>query len=129
MAGTYKIWLWPNSAHITYTWHALLLCHTPPYIHIYIYIYRTSLNLYTPDSECLTRVAPSPMNKVIYLLLFPLIWAIQPKASTNKNTHFIPQEDRIPVLLTAGTTWQAVIITTSVRIRSQEVFLGYLAYQ
>ena len=35
--GTYKKWLWPNSAYITYTWHALLLWHT--YLHTYIYIY------------------------------------------------------------------------------------------
>ena len=24
MAGTYKKWLWPNSAYIRYMWHALL---------------------------------------------------------------------------------------------------------
>ena len=34
-AGTYKKWQWPNSAHITYAWHALLLWHT--YLHTYIY--------------------------------------------------------------------------------------------
>ena len=29
--GTYKKWQWPNSTHITYAWHALLLWHT--YLH------------------------------------------------------------------------------------------------
>ena len=38
-AGTYKKWLWPNSAYITYTWHALLFCFT--YIDTYIYIFIT----------------------------------------------------------------------------------------
>ena len=36
-AGTYKKWLWPNSAHIKYAWHALLIWHT--YLHTYIYVY------------------------------------------------------------------------------------------
>ena len=35
-AGTYKKWLWSNSAYIAYTWHALLIWHT--YLHTYIYI-------------------------------------------------------------------------------------------
>ena len=60
-AGTYKKWLWPNSAHITYAWHALLIwhtyLHTYIYIYIYIYIYRTSSNLYTPDSVSLASLA------------------------------------------------------------------------
>ena len=36
-AGTYEKWLWPNSAHITYAWHALLLLYS--YLHTYIYLY------------------------------------------------------------------------------------------
>ena len=32
-------WLWPNSAHNTYAWHALLLWHMC--VHIYIYMYIT----------------------------------------------------------------------------------------
>ena len=35
-AGTYKKWLWPNSAYITYTWHATNMTYVPPYIYIYI---------------------------------------------------------------------------------------------
>ena len=50
-AGTYKKWQWPNSTHITYARHVLLLWHT--YLHTYIY--RTSSNLYTPDSVSLAR--------------------------------------------------------------------------
>ena len=50
-AGTYKKWLCPNSAHITYTWHALLLWHT--YLHTYTY--RISSNLYTTDRVSLAR--------------------------------------------------------------------------
>ena len=34
-AGTYKKWQWPNSTHITYAWHVLLLWHSTS-IHIYI---------------------------------------------------------------------------------------------
>ena len=48
--GKYEKWLWLNSAHITYVWHVLLLRHTYLHTHIYIFIYRTSSNLYTPDS-------------------------------------------------------------------------------
>ena len=36
-AVTYKKWQWPNSAHITYAWHALLLWHM--YLHTYKYKY------------------------------------------------------------------------------------------
>ena len=58
--GTYKKWLWPNSAHITYMWHALLLCYTFFYFHthiyIFIHIYRTSSNWYTPDRVSLASL-------------------------------------------------------------------------
>ena len=49
-AGTYKNWLWPNSAHITYAWHALLIWHTylHTYIYIYIYIYTAQARICTP---------------------------------------------------------------------------------
>ena len=42
MAGTYKKWLWPNSAHITFTWHVLLLWHT--YHHTYILLVMCSVS-------------------------------------------------------------------------------------
>ena len=38
-AGTYKKRLWPNSAYITYMWHALLFCFMYLHTHIHIYIY------------------------------------------------------------------------------------------
>ena len=46
--GTYKKWLWPNSAYITYTWHALLLWHTYLHTYIYIYIRTASAQISTP---------------------------------------------------------------------------------
>ena len=36
-AGTYEQWMWSNSAHITYAWHALLLRYS--YLHTYINLY------------------------------------------------------------------------------------------
>ena len=45
-AGTYKKWLWPNSAHIMYTWHAPILWHT--YLHTYIYIRTAPARICTP---------------------------------------------------------------------------------
>ena len=48
--GTYKKWLWPNSAYITYTWHALLLWHIylHTHTHTHIYICTTSARICTP---------------------------------------------------------------------------------
>ena len=73
-AGTYKKWQWPYSAHITYTWHALLLWHTylHTYIHIYIYIYRTSSNLYIPDSVSLASLARQLVACTLAVLLLPV---------------------------------------------------------
>ena len=56
-AGTYKKWLWPNSAHITYAWHVLQLWYTYLHTYIYIYTYRTSSNWYTPDSVSLASLS------------------------------------------------------------------------
>ena len=63
-AGMYKKWQWPNSAHITYAWHALVIWYNTS-IHIYIYIYRTSSNLYTPDSVSLASLARQLLLKNI----------------------------------------------------------------
>ena len=76
--GTYKKWLWPNSAHIMYTWHALILWHT--YLHTYIYI-RTA-----PARICTSLIGSRPIcslankripitNLVLQLIQKPyLIW-------------------------------------------------------
>ena len=53
-AGTYKKWLWPNSAYITLRGMRYYYG-TRTSIHIYIYTYRISSNLYTPDSVSLAR--------------------------------------------------------------------------
>ena len=37
-----KKWQWPNSAHITYAWHALLVWHT--YLHTYICICNSTVS-------------------------------------------------------------------------------------
>ena len=55
-------WQWPNSAHISYTWHALL--HIMAYVHPYI-VYRTNTNFYTPDSA---RSLHSLANNFGYIL-------------------------------------------------------------
>ena len=47
-AGTHRKWQWPNSAHITYVWHALLLWHTYLHTYIYIYIRTTPARICTP---------------------------------------------------------------------------------
>ena len=44
--GTYKKWLWPNSAHITYAWHVATIM--PTSIHIYIYTYTAPDRICTP---------------------------------------------------------------------------------
>ena len=59
MADSIKDGCWPKSAHISYARNALLLWHT--YVHIctyiYIYIYCTNLNVYTPNSVSLASLA------------------------------------------------------------------------
>ena len=67
-AGTYKEWLWPNSAYITYVWHALLFCFTYLHTYIYIYTYRTSSNLYTPDSVSHTSLARQLFLGVVLII-------------------------------------------------------------
>ena len=47
-AGTHKNWQWPNSSHITYAWHALLIWHTYLHTYIYIYIYTAQARICTP---------------------------------------------------------------------------------
>ena len=64
-AGTHKKWQRPNSDHITYAWHALLIWHT--YLHTYIHIYTAPARICTP--RMVSRSLRSLANDTSHVLI------------------------------------------------------------
>ena len=86
-AGTYKKWLWPTPpilriCGMRYYFASRTSIHT----YIYIYTYRTSSNLYTPDSVSLARL----LFLVVVLIILRLFYVSLTGANGKRLTCSLP---------------------------------------